>query len=69
MPGLAEAETPSCSGWGWREGLERTRVAAAAAAAAVVVAAGMLWLVDCHYSIRSETNAEMWLYNVFFFLG
>lgn len=56
VPGLAEAETPSCSGWGWREGLGRTRVPAAAA----VVAAGMLWLVDCHYSVGSETDPQTW---------
>lgn len=55
MPGLAEAETPSCSGLGLREGLGRTRVAAAAA----VAAAGMLWLVDSHYSVGSETNPQI----------
>lgn len=52
VPGQAEGETPSCSGWGWRAGSGRTRAAAAAAAAA----AGTLWLVDCHYSVGMETQ-------------
>lgn len=43
-PGPARAETPSYSGWGWKEGLGRKMFAAAA------VAAGMLWLVDSHCS-------------------
>lgn len=37
------AETPNCSGWGWKAGWGTTKFAAAAAAAA-----GMLWLVDYH---------------------
>lgn len=41
------AGTPSCSGWGWKEGSERMKFAVAAAA----VAAGMLWLVDSHCSV------------------
>lgn len=59
--GLAEAETPSCSGWGWREGSGRTRVAAA-----VVAAAGMLWLVDCHYSIGLEKDVQILKRDTFF---
>lgn len=41
-PGPARAGTPSCSGWGWKEGSVRKTSAA--------VAAGMLWLVDSHCS-------------------
>lgn len=41
--GPARAESPNCSGWGWKAGSGRMNFAAA-------VAAGMLWLVDYHCS-------------------